>query len=50
MMKGRKGLPPALGWTKSGMNYLAVSELGEKELREFVGMIQEQTLDSKPGE
>jgi anti-sigma factor RsiW len=37
-----------LGWTKSGMNYLAVSELGEKELREFVGMIQDQTLDSKP--
>jgi len=40
----------ALGWTKSGMNYLAVSELGEKELREFVGMIQEQTTDSRPGE
>ena len=40
----------ALGWTKSGMNYLAVSELGEKELRDFVGMIQAQTLDSRPGE
>jgi len=39
-----------LGWTKSGMNYLVVSELGEKELREFVGMIQEQTLASRPGE
>lgn len=39
-----------VGWTKSGMNYLAVSELGEKELNEFVGMIQEQTLDSWPGE
>lgn len=39
-----------LGWTKSGMNYLAVSELGEKELREFVGMIQDQTLDLRPGE
>ncbi len=40
----------ALGWTKSGMNYLAVSELGEKELRDFVGMIQDQTIDSRPGE
>jgi len=40
----------ALGWTKSGMNYLAVSELGEKEFREFVTMIQDQTLDSRPGE
>jgi len=39
-----------LGWTQSGMNYLAVSELGEKELREFVGMIQGQTVDSRPGE
>jgi anti-sigma factor RsiW len=39
-----------LGWTKSGMNYLAVSELGEKELREFVEMIQDQTIDSRPGE
>jgi anti-sigma factor RsiW len=40
----------ALGWTKSGMNYLAVSELGEKEFREFVQMIQDQTVDSRPGE
>ena len=40
----------AIGWTKSGMNYLAVSELGEKELREFVQMIQDQTVESKPGE
>jgi anti-sigma factor RsiW len=40
----------ALGWTKSGMNYLAVSELGEKEFREFVQMIQNQTVDSRPGE
>ena len=40
----------ALGWTKSGMNYLAVSELGEKELRDFIGLIQDQTIDSRPGE
>jgi anti-sigma factor RsiW len=40
----------ALGWTKSGMNYLAVSELGEKEFRDFVQMIQDQTIDSRPGE
>ncbi len=39
-----------VGWTKSGMNYLAVSELGEKELGEFVEMIQDQTVDSRPGE
>ena len=39
-----------LRWTKSGMNYVAVSELGVKELKEFAGMIQEQTLDSRPGE
>jgi anti-sigma factor RsiW len=38
------------GWTKSGMNYLAVSELGEKEFRDFVQMIQDQTVDSRPGE
>ena len=36
-------------WTKSGMNYIAVSELGEKELGKFVGMIQDQTADSRPG-
>jgi len=40
----------ALGWTKSGMNYLAVSEIGEKELREFAEMIQQQTVESRPGE
>jgi anti-sigma factor RsiW len=40
----------ALGWTKSGMNYLAVSELGEKEFREFVQMIQDQTVETRPGE
>ena len=39
-----------IGWTKSGMNYLAVSELGEKELKDFVEMIQSQTIDSRPGE
>ena len=40
----------ALGWTKSGMNYLAVSELGEKEFRDFVQMIQDQTAVTRPGE
>ena len=39
-----------LGWTQSGMNYLAVAELGEKEMREFVQMIEDQTVDSRPGE
>jgi len=39
-----------LGWTKSGMNYLAVSEIGEKELQDFVQLIQNQTLDSRLGE
>jgi anti-sigma factor RsiW len=39
-----------LTWTRSGMNYLAVSELGEKELKDFVQMIQDQTVDSRPGE
>jgi anti-sigma factor RsiW len=39
-----------LSWTKSNMNYVAVSELGEKELQDFVQMIQEQTVDSRPGE
>ena len=33
-----------LEWTKSGMNYLAVSELGEKELREFTEMIKDQIV------
>jgi anti-sigma factor RsiW len=40
----------ALGWTRSGMNYLAVSELGEKEFRDFVTMVQDQTVDTRPGE
>jgi anti-sigma factor RsiW len=39
-----------LCWTKSGMNYVAVSELGEQELKDFVKMIQDQTVDSRPGE
>jgi len=39
-----------LGWTKSGMNYLAVSEIGKNELKEFVEMIKDQTVDSRPGE
>jgi anti-sigma factor RsiW len=39
-----------MGWTRSGMNYMAVSELGEKELQDFVGMIQAQTAESRPGE
>ncbi len=30
-------------WSRSGMNYAAVSELNEKELREFVSLIQAQT-------
>jgi anti-sigma factor RsiW len=37
-------------WTKSGMNYIAVSELGEKEFKDFVAMIQDQTIESRPGE
>jgi anti-sigma factor RsiW len=40
----------ALGWTYSGMNYLAVSELGEKEFMDFVQMIQAQTIETRPGE
>jgi anti-sigma factor RsiW len=39
-----------IGWTKSGMNYVAVSELGEGELQDFVRMIQDQTIDARPGE
>ena len=39
-----------LGWTKSDMNYLAVSELNEQEFRDFVKMIQDQTVDPRPGE
>jgi anti-sigma factor RsiW len=37
-----------LCWTRSGMNYVAVSELGEKEFRDFVAMVQDQTTDSLP--
>jgi anti-sigma factor RsiW len=37
-------------WTKSGMNYVAVSEIGEKELTDFTAMIQDQTIESRPGE
>lgn len=33
-----------IAWTKSGMNYLAVSELGEKELRDFTEMIKDQIV------
>jgi anti-sigma factor RsiW len=31
-------------WSKSGMNYVAVSELGEKELQDFTDMIKEQAV------
>jgi anti-sigma factor RsiW len=31
-------------WSKSGMNYVAVSELGEKELRDFTDMIKDQVV------
>ena len=34
----------ALGWTRSGMNYMAVSELGEQEFSDFVKMIQDKTV------
>jgi anti-sigma factor RsiW len=40
----------ALGWTRSGMNFLAVSELGEGELKDFVQMIQAQTVDTRASE
>jgi len=39
-----------LGWTKGGMNYLAVSELGEQEFRDFAKLIQDQTVDTRSGE
>jgi anti-sigma factor RsiW len=39
-----------LGWTKGGMNYLAVSELGDQEFEDFAKMIQDQTAPSRPGE
>jgi hypothetical protein len=34
-----------LGWTKAGMQYLAVSELGEGEFRDFVKMIEDKTVE-----
>ena len=37
-------------WTKAGMNYVAVSELAEKELKDFTVMVQGQTADSLPKE
>ena len=33
-----------IGWTQNGMNYLAVSELGVKELKDFTGMIKGQIV------
>jgi anti-sigma factor RsiW len=33
-----------LGWTQNGMNYLAVSNIGVKELKDFSGMIQTQIV------
>jgi anti-sigma factor RsiW len=33
-----------IGWTQNGMNYLAVSELGVKELKDFSGMIRTQIV------
>jgi anti-sigma factor RsiW len=39
-----------LCWTKAGMNYVAVSELGEKELTDFTAMIQDQTINPGPRE
>jgi anti-sigma factor RsiW len=38
------------GWTKAGMNYLAVSELGEQEFEDFAKLIQQQTSPTRPGE
>ncbi len=35
-----------LGWTRAGMNYLAVSEVGDGELREFAEKIRAQTADA----
>jgi anti-sigma factor RsiW len=40
----------ALAWTKSGMNYMAVSELGEQEFTDFVKMIRDKTIETRPGE
>jgi anti-sigma factor RsiW len=39
-----------LGWTRSGMNYMAVSELGEQEFADFAKMIQDKTVETRPGE
>jgi len=39
-----------LGWTKGGMNYLAVSELGQQEFEDFAKLIQQQITPSRPGE
>jgi anti-sigma factor RsiW len=33
-----------LGWTQNGMNYMAVSNLGVKELKDFTGMIRTQIV------
>ncbi len=33
-----------ISWTENGMNYMAVSELGVKELRDFAGMIRTQIV------
>ena len=40
----------SLGWTRSGMNYMAVSELGEQEFTDFVKMIRAKTVETRPGE
>lgn len=39
-----------LGWSAGGMNYLAVSELGEGEMREFAGLIRDRNADARPGQ
>jgi anti-sigma factor RsiW len=33
-----------ISWTQNGMNYMAVSELGVKELKDFSGMIRSQIV------
>ena len=33
-----------ISWTQNGMNYMAVSELGVKELKDFTGMIRTQVV------
>jgi mycothiol system anti-sigma-R factor len=37
-----------LAWTKSGMNYVAVSEIGEGELHDFAGLIQAGAAQTGP--